>query len=1023
MNFSRYILAYACIAVIVGNVFAAPSSEDPEIKKLKQAVKEIEDSIGILKEEDETIKSKVIDVEKQTNGTLEEQKVKIDSVNTIATENSEKLGQLPQLSEKINEVEQQVKATDGSAQIEQLKHGMETLDSKIQELSSKKDSSADLEAMKSTITELNKKLDEQETLNRKQSLDMAENKTRLDRIEERRQAEFYSNLGSVAGGLLGAAIQGGVQGGLSLLTSKLLNPEYIREQVANGAPVSANIPNLTNEEKNGIKAVEDDIKNGKSDVEIQGKLELIGKKIEKRETSKRKFQQITFYGINEVFKDKTIIYTIIQQTRFGRKIVPENIIPGGKPNEADVDLVNTICNMTNNGATIGDVLDNIKLIFSGSPMKIIKNQSDEMIDGSQQSTPKDQPLPMGGRLDQSSPKSDNLRTPEIVQSNAIGTADQSSLPVASNDGGTQPVTSTNVQLQDGAQQNTASGQQGSGKTVQSSALQSEAQAQQTQSSASENQVIIPSQNTSKLLDNGQNTQSEDSSVNQVPHPTDGQVTTASQTQQTASQRVDAGGDTEKQDVNSQLESSSTQQQNTGNSTLTESNATQTAPGGAAVQSIIPGSTTVETMQITATNSKKSSNDGLVSRAPSDEQVPIQQESTAIAQTQQKSPLNSSPSVNATNTELNQGEMHEQNSAIVTQPPLVANPSLQVPELPNGDRRSATQGGEKMAPTQQSNIGNSQRQVLVGEKSAIAPGQNFVTAVQQAIKPGQTQQADISNTQATQQQQSTSGTQNNISTVSQSSHVEQNGQQQQNPLMQSSGGVEKSNSEQSGNEQQITVTQQDKKPDQRVGQGSTSSNNGLPSLESSGSAQQINSVQQEGTQQTTIQGAKIGNGNIEQQNKIPQINATQQKAQTQSSGNLNQQATQLDTAHSNGQSGQAQLNSGQQVVATQQVGNSNQKASAEGNATSNDKSAGQNQNTQSAGNQQVAQGVGNPPQSGALSTMTIMDIVDNKYYDVDRNNFMKIARSSTKFPKVDNINALSVTPIDQASEKRLDAFKR
>ena len=48
------------------------------------------------------------------------------------------------------------------------------------------------------------------------------------------------------------------------------------------------------------------------------------------------------------------------------------------------------------------------------------------------------------------------------------------------------------------------------------------------------------------------------------------------------------------------------------------------------------------------------------------------------------------------------------------------------------------------------------------------------------------------------------------------------------------------------------------------------------------------------------------------------------------------------------------------------------------------------------------------------SMTLMDISDNAYYDVDKHKFMKIATSSTKYPK-----HITVQPIDQKAIELLN----
>ncbi|MDR0942019.1 MAG: hypothetical protein LBM19_00130 [Holosporales bacterium] len=189
-------------------------------------------------------------------------------------------------------------------------------------------------------------------------LENAQTDARIERVESQNRSANASSAMDLIGKGLGVAASVG----------------DIVKQVASGRSVAATTPNLTASEREELAAIESDIKMGKSGTEVQTRLDAFNEKVARKEAEANKFQQVTFYGINEAFKDKIVILYILDQARSGKKVNASDILEGNV-NTIDQELIDAIYDMAQLGAKMPDIDKNIKLIFSGTPMKVVKAQT------------------------------------------------------------------------------------------------------------------------------------------------------------------------------------------------------------------------------------------------------------------------------------------------------------------------------------------------------------------------------------------------------------------------------------------------------------------------------------------------------------------------------------------------------------------------------------------------------------------------------------------------------------------------
>jgi cell division protein FtsB len=209
----------------------------------------------------------------------------------------------------------------------------------------------------SQIEELNKKIEELKDKEEKLRLETAQADARLEKIESQNHPVTASAIALVGKGL-------------DFLSSQFNANEIVR-QISNGKSVAATASNLTEEERTELRTIESDIKTKGFNPENQARLNTFNERVATREIEANKFQQVTFYGINEGFKDNVTIAYILYQARLGNRANTEDILTG-KINTVDQELIDTIYDMAQSGAKMPDILRNIKLIFNGAPMKVIK---------------------------------------------------------------------------------------------------------------------------------------------------------------------------------------------------------------------------------------------------------------------------------------------------------------------------------------------------------------------------------------------------------------------------------------------------------------------------------------------------------------------------------------------------------------------------------------------------------------------------------------------------------------------------
>ncbi|MDR1391171.1 MAG: hypothetical protein LBI95_02265 [Holosporales bacterium] len=364
-------------------VFTSPglpafSGEDPDIKKLKEADENLQSEIATIKNinenleaETQSLKNTIKEMKSKLEETEDSFEKKLDTIDKKLGSNEEEMEQLNSLQEKVAKIEEGTRAPESNEQIEQLTQKLDKLETDIQAISANEDSDEELKNIKESLNSVTQQLENQKNFDEQQNIESAKSSARLDKLERTNGAAVIGAAGASVGGLLGSV----VKEGFGILSQKL-EVDSIKEQLLNGNSTITLSENMTKEEKKELEEIESDIRNGKSDQEIQAKLDILKDEIENREKLQSRFQRATFYGVNQSFKDESIIIHLLNQARLGHKIPPETILTGNI-NSVDVDLINTIYEMGVQNATIFDIYDAIKLIFTGSPKKIIVKQPDK----------------------------------------------------------------------------------------------------------------------------------------------------------------------------------------------------------------------------------------------------------------------------------------------------------------------------------------------------------------------------------------------------------------------------------------------------------------------------------------------------------------------------------------------------------------------------------------------------------------------------------------------------------------------
>ena len=423
MNFKKYVLECACLCALCSGVaFAAYSGTDPEIEKIKESIKKLEGETNELKETDEEFGTKTESQQK----TLEEAKKSVDQMQERLTaledsqkkdedtsaqmeESNKKIAELDkeisQIQEKITALEDaQKNSSDTSTQVETLNKDIETLKTNFDALSKDAGASEKINEIKTDVDELKKKaqdqskLQDQSKIDEQQNLEIAKIASKVEKLEKSNNAAAVGHvtglLGTVAKGGIGLLSQyldsksnatsssNAVAPVMSLpgSTSSKLAPAKIKEMVSNGKPTEEITKDMTPEERSAFEAIEQDIKSGKSEQEIQAKFETLQQKVSDRETNevldeikKSKFKKLNFFGLNEAFSPTRVAETVSQiyeLSEDAEEAPKAAMILSGKINPIDQELINDIYGMVSEGATLQDIFEFIGFHTEGNPLRI-----------------------------------------------------------------------------------------------------------------------------------------------------------------------------------------------------------------------------------------------------------------------------------------------------------------------------------------------------------------------------------------------------------------------------------------------------------------------------------------------------------------------------------------------------------------------------------------------------------------------------------------------------------------------------
>ncbi|MDR0695630.1 MAG: hypothetical protein LBF56_02570 [Holosporales bacterium] len=411
---ARYLLCIAGAASICAtDSGAAYSGEDPEIRDIKDNIKGIKSSVDSLREADDATDQRIAKIEENVETSAkeaQEAKAGVDEVSKIIEEKI-KTSEIPEelqseistIKEKIEAVgEETAKLSEGVSQITEnvsevqkdlgkwsegaataLKADDEQPDGeKVDEDGAQSSPTA----IKPSIEVLGKKIAQQQEKSELLEIEGAKATERISKLE--RQATSSSGMASYPGmpssqggglsGLLGTAASGLLDIGLGFLSDKL-GLKKAKEQVLSGQPILESEKDLSPDEIADLRNIENGMKNGQSDQELQERLKNLEKKIAQRAVAESKFQSVTFYGINNAFKDRATILTIFSQAKNGKKVALDGIIKGSGITQTDQELVDTIYDMAQKNATLADIEKYITLVFGGIPSKIVKPNNNSLL--------------------------------------------------------------------------------------------------------------------------------------------------------------------------------------------------------------------------------------------------------------------------------------------------------------------------------------------------------------------------------------------------------------------------------------------------------------------------------------------------------------------------------------------------------------------------------------------------------------------------------------------------------------------
>ncbi|MDR1233897.1 MAG: hypothetical protein LBJ92_02000 [Holosporales bacterium] len=364
MKFARYLLYGVCISC-VNQGFAAFTGDD--LVELTQAVAQLklgsEESIAELKAEIEKLKEAIANG--QSSPELEAKitaiQAAVDELKSVATE-----AVIAELKAEIEKLKAAVEAAKSSPDLEAA---IGTIQAEIEGLKAAVEaakSSPELEALKAAVEAAKSSPDLEATIGTIQA-----------EIEKLKAAAANNETSSLS------------QWNTGKMEESLV---FLRGEVAKN---SARLSNLEGKNSTSIPRNANDligaIRDGKSlgtfisgipqtemvNMEKSIKTGVLTPNDRKKLTAWLKsnavpyFPQATFYGVNEAFRNFTLILYLILQYRSGINASLEEVLKG-PVNEIDLDLAAHVRMMVEQGATVNDIKQYVTLVFGGNPSKVIK---------------------------------------------------------------------------------------------------------------------------------------------------------------------------------------------------------------------------------------------------------------------------------------------------------------------------------------------------------------------------------------------------------------------------------------------------------------------------------------------------------------------------------------------------------------------------------------------------------------------------------------------------------------------------
>ncbi|MDR1609667.1 MAG: hypothetical protein LBR78_02330 [Holosporales bacterium] len=310
------------------------------------STKEIQDKIASIVNEIETLKAALDEINKKT------EELASKPVVTEEAFNEWKGGLETQLAEMKTTLDELVaKPSVTKEEIETLGVAIQTIASQV---ASSKDS-ADLtpinEQLQAISSQLQAMQEQQATEHGKCNAVITEVKGELAKVKAAAEMTKTgkTNLGGI-GNVLGAAAGSAIAG--------LFGGGQTAQQT------------LTPEEQNRQEAIAAAVKAGKMEpAALQQAQDELNKQITQR-LKEETMPKYTFWGVNPKFSDRAVLAHIVLESRAQRRPDAGNLL-GEKATPNDQEIINAIYGLVQQGATVNDVLNRVKLVFSGTPRKVI----------------------------------------------------------------------------------------------------------------------------------------------------------------------------------------------------------------------------------------------------------------------------------------------------------------------------------------------------------------------------------------------------------------------------------------------------------------------------------------------------------------------------------------------------------------------------------------------------------------------------------------------------------------------------